>query len=248
MSGFILSWSQGPRTTNWTRPGQYSEKHWTQSDWLKLVKQTDWEMMKPSHCNVHSAVLDLELYCSFYFLDKLQSDLCRRILCYVICKNMLSVGSAAHKTFTSTVVVYRTTITWTAGTGVFLLCRTFTSVKCLSSSSSDRDQWDCECVSLRWRCYEVHDIVIECSRVSLDPLESSCEEDFYSSLKDPPSSSSLRPAPLSSPLPHLDLTSSPQTVSSSGQWLKPTHTASRSSVISLCKRILGKLNHVFKWF
>ncbi|KAK1893047.1 Hamartin [Dissostichus eleginoides] len=29
----------------------------------------------------------------------------------------------------------------------------------------------------RWRCYEVHDIVIECSRVSLDPLESSCEED-----------------------------------------------------------------------
>uniref|UniRef100_I3IW95 TSC complex subunit 1a n=1 Tax=Oreochromis niloticus TaxID=8128 RepID=I3IW95_ORENI len=31
----------------------------------------------------------------------------------------------------------------------------------------------------RWRCYEVHDIVIECSRVSLDPLESSCEEDVY---------------------------------------------------------------------
>ncbi|XP_023254299.1 hamartin-like, partial [Seriola lalandi dorsalis] len=65
----------------------------------------------------------------------------------------------------------------------------------------------------RWRCYEVHDIVIECSRVSLDPLEASCEEDMYSSLRDPPSSSasssSPRPPRLSSPLPALDLTSSP---------------------------------------
>ncbi|XP_026177295.1 TSC complex subunit 1a isoform X2 [Mastacembelus armatus] len=53
----------------------------------------------------------------------------------------------------------------------------------------------------RWKRYEVHDIVIECSRVSLDPLESSCEEDFYASL------------------PHLDLTCSPsnrEAVSSSG--------------------------------
>ncbi|XP_029999339.1 hamartin-like isoform X2 [Sphaeramia orbicularis] len=33
----------------------------------------------------------------------------------------------------------------------------------------------------RWRCYEVHDIVIECSRLSLDPLESSCEDDLPSS-------------------------------------------------------------------
>ncbi|XP_074484784.1 hamartin-like, partial [Sebastes fasciatus] len=58
----------------------------------------------------------------------------------------------------------------------------------------------------RWRYYEVHDIMIECSRVSLDPLESSCEEDMYLSLRDP----------------HLDLTSSPQnteTVSSSGLFL-----------------------------
>ncbi|KAG7217720.1 hypothetical protein INR49_021207 [Caranx melampygus] len=56
----------------------------------------------------------------------------------------------------------------------------------------------------RWRCYEVHDIVIECSRVSLDPLEASCEEDLYSSLRDPPpssSSSSPRPPRLSSPSP-----------------------------------------------
>ncbi|XP_060927271.1 TSC complex subunit 1a isoform X2 [Limanda limanda] len=58
----------------------------------------------------------------------------------------------------------------------------------------------------RWRCYEVHDIVIECSRVSLDPLESSCEDDSFSSLRDPPSSPSPRPPPLSSPLPPLDLT------------------------------------------
>ncbi|XP_040010587.1 TSC complex subunit 1a isoform X2 [Xiphias gladius] len=72
----------------------------------------------------------------------------------------------------------------------------------------------------RWRCYEVHDIVIECSRLSLDPLESSCEEDIYSSLRDPPSSSSSpRPPPLSSPLPLLDLTSGPlhtETIGSSG--------------------------------
>ncbi|XP_008334649.1 TSC complex subunit 1a isoform X4 [Cynoglossus semilaevis] len=66
----------------------------------------------------------------------------------------------------------------------------------------------------RWRCYEVHDIVIECSRVSLDPLESSCEEDIYTSLREPTSTSlcsspPLRPTQLSSPLPALDLTSSP---------------------------------------
>ncbi|XP_040897943.1 TSC complex subunit 1a isoform X2 [Toxotes jaculatrix] len=78
----------------------------------------------------------------------------------------------------------------------------------------------------RWRCYEVHDIVIECSRVSLDPLESSCEEDIYSSLRDPPSSSSSspRPPPQSFPQPVLDVTSSPhstETVSSSGSSVRP---------------------------
>ncbi|KAG7489053.1 hamartin-like isoform X1 [Solea senegalensis] len=71
----------------------------------------------------------------------------------------------------------------------------------------------------RWKCYEVHDIVIECSRVSLDPLESSCEEDIYTSLRDPPSSSSgsspsPRPPPLSFPLPVLDLTCSPHNTES----------------------------------
>ncbi|XP_075938533.1 LOW QUALITY PROTEIN: TSC complex subunit 1a [Anarhichas minor] len=67
----------------------------------------------------------------------------------------------------------------------------------------------------RWKCYEVHDIVIECSRVSLDPLESSCEEDMYSSIRDPPPTSSFTP---------LNLTSSPlntETVSSSGSSVCP---------------------------
>ncbi|XP_027143107.1 hamartin-like isoform X3 [Larimichthys crocea] len=63
---------------------------------------------------------------------------------------------------------------------------------------------DYELDPTRWRCYEVHDIVIECSRVSLDPLDSSCEDDL----------SSIRDAPSSSPLPHLNLTS--ESVSSSG--------------------------------
>ncbi|XP_029367310.1 TSC complex subunit 1a isoform X2 [Echeneis naucrates] len=67
----------------------------------------------------------------------------------------------------------------------------------------------------RWRCYEVHDIVIECSRLSLDPLEASCEEDMSSPLRDSPSSSP-GPARLSSPLPVLDLTFSPVTESISG--------------------------------
>lgn len=71
----------------------------------------------------------------------------------------------------------------------------------------------------RWRCYEVHDIVIECSRVSLDPLESSCEEDVYCS-----SSSLITPLPLTL-LPHLDLTCSPpvtDAVSSSGSSVCPS--------------------------
>ncbi|KAM9360966.1 TSC complex subunit 1a [Symphorus nematophorus] len=82
---------------------------------------------------------------------------------------------------------------------------------------------DYELDPTRWRCYEVHDIIIECSRVSLDPLESSCEEDAYPSLRDPPPSPSPspspRPPPLSSPLPHLNLTS--ETVSSSGASVCP---------------------------
>ncbi|KAM4616275.1 TSC complex subunit 1a isoform 2-T2 [Polymixia lowei] len=42
---------------------------------------------------------------------------------------------------------------------------------------------DSELDPSRWRCYEIHDIVIECAKVSLDPRESSCEEG-YSSLPD----------------------------------------------------------------
>ncbi|XP_024115925.1 hamartin isoform X2 [Oryzias melastigma] len=81
----------------------------------------------------------------------------------------------------------------------------------------------------RWRRYEVHDIIIECSRVSLDPLESSCEEEIHSS-------ASLRPPPVSSPLPHLDLSScSPFTVAVSSSEVSaslsgrpPLHTLSSS--------------------
>ncbi|XP_028312246.1 TSC complex subunit 1a isoform X2 [Gouania willdenowi] len=54
----------------------------------------------------------------------------------------------------------------------------------------------------RWKRYEVHDILIECSRLCLDVLESSCEDDVCS----PPAS------------PHLNLTCSPAL----------THTASSS--------------------
>ncbi|XP_075881613.1 TSC complex subunit 1a isoform X2 [Nelusetta ayraudi] len=75
---------------------------------------------------------------------------------------------------------------------------------------------DLELDPTRWKCYEVHDIVLECSRVSLDPLESSCEDDTFSSLRDPPpppspsfsSSTSSSPAPKGPPPtgpPHLNL-------------------------------------------
>lgn len=30
----------------------------------------------------------------------------------------------------------------------------------------------------RWKKYEIHDIVIECAKVSLDPKEASCEEGY----------------------------------------------------------------------
>ncbi|XP_047236661.1 TSC complex subunit 1a isoform X2 [Girardinichthys multiradiatus] len=66
----------------------------------------------------------------------------------------------------------------------------------------------------RWRCYEVHDIIIECARLSLDPLESSCEEEVYYS---PPASPKLPPQ--SFPHLHLDLSSNPhdlEPISSSG--------------------------------
>ncbi|KAF7642324.1 hypothetical protein LDENG_00260180 [Lucifuga dentata] len=91
---------------------------------------------------------------------------------------------------------------------------------------------DSELDPSRWKRYEVHDIVIECSRVSLDPLESSCEEDAYSSsLWDPASSSSSSPGPphLSSPFPYLDATFNPQTenISSMGS--------------SVCPPLIGRL-------
>lgn len=32
----------------------------------------------------------------------------------------------------------------------------------------------------RWKRFEIHDIVIECAKVSLDPKEASCEEGYAS--------------------------------------------------------------------
>lgn len=52
----------------------------------------------------------------------------------------------------------------------------------------------------RWKRYEIHDIVIECAKVSLDPKEASCEEGY-----------SAAPEHFSAPQPlrQLDCTSSP---------------------------------------
>ncbi|XP_054629728.1 TSC complex subunit 1a isoform X2 [Dunckerocampus dactyliophorus] len=69
---------------------------------------------------------------------------------------------------------------------------------------------DLEVDPSRWRRYEVHDILIECSRVSLDPLESSCDGGI-SSLplphRDVPHSRSGSLLNFSSPGPpdHLDV-------------------------------------------
>lgn len=53
----------------------------------------------------------------------------------------------------------------------------------------------------RWRSFEVHDIILECSRVSLDPLESSCEEDVFPSPRPAPSSSASSICPSLPPSP-----------------------------------------------
>ncbi|CAF94981.1 unnamed protein product, partial [Tetraodon nigroviridis] len=58
----------------------------------------------------------------------------------------------------------------------------------------------------RWRSYEVHDIVMECSRLSLDPLESSCEDQAFSFSREAPPPW-LAPPPPASPLPPLTLRS-----------------------------------------
>ncbi|KAM4577181.1 TSC complex subunit 1a isoform 2-T3 [Odontesthes bonariensis] len=87
----------------------------------------------------------------------------------------------------------------------------------------------------RWRRYEVHDIVIECSRLSLDPLESSCEDDIYSS-----SSTSPRPPSVSSALPHLDLTASPHIadlVGSSGSSTCPSGSGCPLQLSTTCTQV-----------
>ncbi|XP_029960819.1 hamartin-like [Salarias fasciatus] len=60
----------------------------------------------------------------------------------------------------------------------------------------------------RWRCFEVHDIVLECSRVSLDPLESSCEEDALSSPRPGPQQHVLCSLQTSTPI-QADISWSP---------------------------------------
>ncbi|XP_029685962.1 TSC complex subunit 1a isoform X2 [Takifugu rubripes] len=77
----------------------------------------------------------------------------------------------------------------------------------------------------RWKSYEVHDIVMECSRLSLDPLESSCEDDMFSFREAPPSCSSLLgPPPPSSPLPQLCLGSGSPTYPPTGRQLTVNNT------------------------
>ncbi|KAJ8260683.1 hypothetical protein COCON_G00164060 [Conger conger] len=76
----------------------------------------------------------------------------------------------------------------------------------------------------RWKKFEIHDIVIECAKVSLDPKEASCEEG-YSTQPDHFSGSALsqpRP-PDSSASPYTDLHSSYGS-SSSTQFSTPRQT------------------------
>ena len=42
----------------------------------------------------------------------------------------------------------------------------------------------CGSSAFRWKRFEIHDIMIQCAKVSLDPKEASCEEG-YSSVPDP---------------------------------------------------------------
>lgn len=73
---------------------------------------------------------------------------------------------------------------------------------------------DQELEPTRWKCFEVHDIVMECSRLSLDPLEASSEDLLYCSSSLLPSLPSLPvferdSAGSHGPLQTLDLSWSP---------------------------------------
>lgn len=59
----------------------------------------------------------------------------------------------------------------------------------------------------RWKKYEIHDIVIECAKVSLDPKEASCEEGYATMPESLYPQVHLRPQDCTSS-PHADLHSS----------------------------------------
>uniref|UniRef100_A0A096M3T1 Hamartin-like n=1 Tax=Poecilia formosa TaxID=48698 RepID=A0A096M3T1_POEFO len=77
----------------------------------------------------------------------------------------------------------------------------------------------------RWRCCEVHDIIMECCRLSLDPLEDAC---------------------CPAPLPHLDLSPAPQ------DW-QPISSSAHHDTVSVCllagssvgTRTSSKLLHLY---
>ena len=52
-----------------------------------------------------------------------------------------------------------------------LVFKRLTQVHCVTSTNS-------AVLFCRWKKYEIHDIVIECAKVSLDPKEASCEEGY----------------------------------------------------------------------
>uniref|UniRef100_A0A8C9Z1R6 TSC complex subunit 1b n=1 Tax=Sander lucioperca TaxID=283035 RepID=A0A8C9Z1R6_SANLU len=79
----------------------------------------------------------------------------------------------------------------------------------------------------RWKKYEIHDIVIECAKVSLDPKEASCEEGYATMPENFYPQIHLRPQ---------DCTSSPYTDLHSSYGQKTLHTYQGCSIIE--KKIL----------
>uniref|UniRef100_A0A8C6KS28 TSC complex subunit 1b n=1 Tax=Nothobranchius furzeri TaxID=105023 RepID=A0A8C6KS28_NOTFU len=78
----------------------------------------------------------------------------------------------------------------------------------------------------RWKRYEIHDIVIECAKVSLDPKEASCEEGYATMPENFYPQLHLRPQ---------DCTSSPYTDlhSSYGLMIRESHEDTASSFFSV---------------
>lgn len=62
-------------------------------------------------------------------------------------------------------------------------------------------------MSCRWKKYEIHDIVIECAKVSLDPKEASCEEGYSTMPENVYPQVHVRPQECT-PSPYMDFQSS----------------------------------------